>query len=85
MPTDRYGYELSTSSSAAAGHWVDGADRFQPFGELVDASLRFAQLLRLSLVLLVGAPGLGQLRRHQAGQRMQQQGLCIALAQHPMQ
>lgn len=28
MLTDRYGYELSTRSSAAAEHWVDGADRF---------------------------------------------------------
>ena len=28
MHTDRYGFELSTHSSAAAEHWVDGADRF---------------------------------------------------------
>ena len=28
MLTDRYGYELSTRSSAAAEHWADGADRF---------------------------------------------------------
>lgn len=28
MPIDRYGYEMTTSSDAAAAHWVDGSDRF---------------------------------------------------------
>ena len=28
MPLDRYGYELTTTSQAAAGHWVEGSDRF---------------------------------------------------------
>ncbi|MDF2463763.1 MAG: tetratricopeptide repeat protein [Ramlibacter sp.] len=28
MPVDRYGYELTTTSEAAASHWVEGSDRF---------------------------------------------------------